>query len=322
MRSQSALRERARSHRRSVVTLRQACRLRLGNSRRMSSSAIEALFEEHRALSAASRVCRAGQRSAGIYEEAERDYLAFWASWARKLEWMKPFTKTLEWNEPFARWFGDGELNVSVNCLDRHVRAGRGAQDRLLLSKASPATAGRSPIASCSTTSAASPTACASSAFIKGDRVAIYMPMIPELARGDARLRAHRRGAFGDLRRLLARSRSSIASTTRSASRSLPPITAGGAATKVPLKRQLRHRHGAYALDQALHRRAAASATTSSCARAAIIGGSEIVAGRAAAVRTRADERRRPALSSLHQRHDGQAERHQTYHRRLFNAGG
>ena len=52
--------------------------------------------------------------------------MAFWASWARRLEWIKPFTTTLEWNEPFARWFGDGELNVSVNCLDRHVRAGRG----------------------------------------------------------------------------------------------------------------------------------------------------------------------------------------------------
>ena len=72
-------------------------------------------------------------RSRGIYAEAERDYAEFWATWARRLEWSKPFTTALEWNEPFARWFADGELNVSVNCLDRHVRAGRGDEDCVLL---------------------------------------------------------------------------------------------------------------------------------------------------------------------------------------------
>ena len=53
---------------------------------------------------------------------------AWWTGWARKLEWSKPFTKGLEWNEPFATWFADGELNASVNALDRHVNNGLAAR--------------------------------------------------------------------------------------------------------------------------------------------------------------------------------------------------
>ena len=63
-----------------------------------------------------------------LYEAAEADRLAFWADQARELlTWHKPFTRTLDWsNPPFAKWFDDGELNVAVNCLDRHVEAGLG----------------------------------------------------------------------------------------------------------------------------------------------------------------------------------------------------
>ena len=99
----------------------------------MSTQAIEALFEESRRFPPPPDFAAQANAQPGIYEEAESDYLAFWAGWARKLEWMKPFTKTLEWNEPFAKWFYDGELNVSVNCLDRHVQSRQRRQDRLLL---------------------------------------------------------------------------------------------------------------------------------------------------------------------------------------------
>lgn len=62
-----------------------------------------------------------------LYDEAEADYEAFWARQARELvTWQKPFTSVLEWDEPFAKWFSDGELNMSENCLDRHVEAGKG----------------------------------------------------------------------------------------------------------------------------------------------------------------------------------------------------
>jgi acetyl-CoA synthetase len=90
------------------------------------TQAIEALFEESRKFPPSAAFAKQANAQPGIYDEAEKDYQAFWASWARKLEWSKPFTKLLEWSEPFAKWFSDGELNVSVNCLDRHVAAGRG----------------------------------------------------------------------------------------------------------------------------------------------------------------------------------------------------
>ena len=85
------------------------------------SHAIETLFQETRRFEPSAGIAADANAQPGIYEEAERDYLEFWAKWARELDWITPFTTTLEWNEPFARWFGDGELNVSANCLDRHV---------------------------------------------------------------------------------------------------------------------------------------------------------------------------------------------------------
>src|SRR5205807_2089147 len=64
----------------------------------------------------------------GIYERAERDVEGFWAEHARTLQWRRPFTKVLEWQAPYAKWFLGGELNISENCLDRHVKAGRGTK--------------------------------------------------------------------------------------------------------------------------------------------------------------------------------------------------
>jgi acetyl-CoA synthetase len=62
-----------------------------------------------------------------IYDQAASDPEAFWAEWARKLEWIEPFEEILDWTSPpFARWFADGKLNASVNCLDRHVEGGLG----------------------------------------------------------------------------------------------------------------------------------------------------------------------------------------------------
>jgi len=145
-----------------------------------SAESIEALSQESRRFAPSPEFAARANAQPGIYEQAERDYLEFWASWARKLEWMKPFTQILEWNEPFARWFADGELNVSVNCLDRHVRDGKGTKiayhyegepgDRWsitykrLLDDVCRFANGLRKLG-----------------IKKGDRVAIYMPMIPEL---------------------------------------------------------------------------------------------------------------------------------------------
>src|SRR5918998_2081112 len=61
-----------------------------------------------------------------VYEEAEADFEAWWERWAKELDWFEPWETVLEWNPPWAKWFKEGKLNASHNCLDRHVDAGRG----------------------------------------------------------------------------------------------------------------------------------------------------------------------------------------------------
>lgn len=64
---------------------------------------------------------------ADLAARAEEDRLGFWADQARELHWSTPFTEVLDWSDaPFAKWFGDGMLNASFNCVDRHVIAGNG----------------------------------------------------------------------------------------------------------------------------------------------------------------------------------------------------
>ena len=63
-----------------------------------------------------------------LYLKADEDFEAFWADLAeQRLRWSEPFTRTLDWDPPFAKWFEGGKLNVSENCVDRHVEAGAGA---------------------------------------------------------------------------------------------------------------------------------------------------------------------------------------------------
>jgi len=65
---------------------------------------------------------------AKVYDDAERDWQGFWAQQALALDWQKEWHTILEWDLPFAKWFVGGTLNVSENCLDRHVKAGHGGQ--------------------------------------------------------------------------------------------------------------------------------------------------------------------------------------------------
>jgi len=120
--------------------------------------------------------------SAAVYAEAAADPVAFWANQAReRLTWRTPFTKTLEWNLPFAEWFADGTLNVAENCVDRHVAAGLGEKiaihwvgepgDRRTLTY-NDLHREVQQVAN----------ALKSLGVGKGDRVAIYMPMVPEVA--------------------------------------------------------------------------------------------------------------------------------------------
>jgi acetyl-CoA synthetase len=146
----------------------------------MTTDAIEALFEENRRFPPPADFAAQANATSELYEQAERDFEAFWAGWARELEWMTPFTTTLEWNEPFARWFADGELNASVNCLDRHVRAGRG--DRVAyFFEGEPGDCRAITYRELLEDVCRFANALRKLGIRKGDRVAIYMPMIPEL---------------------------------------------------------------------------------------------------------------------------------------------
>ena len=69
---------------------------------------------------------QANANDPAIYERGRRDFEAWWESWARELEWAEPWARVLDWNPPWAKWFVDGKLNASYNCLDRHVEAGLG----------------------------------------------------------------------------------------------------------------------------------------------------------------------------------------------------
>ncbi|MCY4256701.1 MAG: acetate--CoA ligase [bacterium] len=148
----------------------------------MADATIEDYYQEERIFAPAADFAAAAlANDRSLYEEAEADYETFWARQARELlSWDTDFHTTLEWELPFARWFVGGSLNVSYNCLDRHVAAGRGNKvafywegepgDTLTITYAE-----------------LLDQVCRFANVLKGlgltagDRVAIYMPMIPEL---------------------------------------------------------------------------------------------------------------------------------------------
>ena len=145
-----------------------------------SHETIEALLKETRTFPPLPAFAAIANAQPGIHEEAERDYLGFWKSWAEKLTWSKPFERVLEWEEPFAKWFGGGTLNASVNCLDRHVEAGRG--DRIAYYfEGEPGDRRTITYTELLKDVCKLANGLRKLGIKRGDRVAIYMPMVPEL---------------------------------------------------------------------------------------------------------------------------------------------
>ena len=119
--------------------------------------------------------------TAELYREAEKDRLAFWAKQANRLSWATPFSQVLDWSQaPFAKWFVDGKLNVAYNCVDRHVEAGQG--DRVAIYwEGAPAGDGRTlTYSDLQAQVCKAANALTKLGLVAGDRVAIYLPMIPE----------------------------------------------------------------------------------------------------------------------------------------------
>ena len=146
----------------------------------MSNEALDNLLQENRTFAPEPTFAARANVAADAYDTAAADRLGFWAEQADRLDWAQPWEQVLDWSKaPFARWFTDGKLNVAHNCVDRHVAACRGdrtaiifeseagdvreityAELQVLVSKAANALQGLGVEA--------------------GDRVAIYLPMIPE----------------------------------------------------------------------------------------------------------------------------------------------
>jgi acetyl-CoA synthetase len=116
-----------------------------------------------------------------MYDEAEKDRLAFWEKQAHALQWDAPWTTVLDWQPPFAKWFVGGKINASVNALDRHVNEGRG--DRVaFFFEGEPGDTRTITYSQLLTEVKKTANALTELGIKDGDRVAIYMPMIPEAA--------------------------------------------------------------------------------------------------------------------------------------------
>jgi acetyl-CoA synthetase len=119
--------------------------------------------------------------SAELYAEAEADRLAFWGEQANRLDWATPFSEVLDWSEaPVAKWFMGGRLNVAYNCVDRHVEAGNG--DRVAIHWVGEPLDDERTLTYAELLAEVSKAANALTelGLVAGDRVAIYMPMVPE----------------------------------------------------------------------------------------------------------------------------------------------
>src|SRR3712207_2326500 len=116
-----------------------------------------------------------------VYEQAQRDRLAFWEQAARRLTWTQEWERVLDWDDkPFAKWFVGGKLNVAYNCVDRHVEAGPGDQVAYHW-EGEPVDDTRTiTYAQLKDEVCKAANALTELGVRAGDRVAIYMPMIPE----------------------------------------------------------------------------------------------------------------------------------------------
>src|SRR6185437_7151607 len=161
---------------------------------------IDVLLQEHRKFESPDAFRRgANVSNPEIYARAAKDYEAFWAECARELEWSTPFTKVLEWNPPWARWFSDGALNACVNCVDRHARGARRNKPAIIW-EGEPGDTRTLTYAELLREVSKFASVLDSLGVKKGDRVAIYLPMIPEAAiamLGCARIGAVHSVVFG-----------------------------------------------------------------------------------------------------------------------------
>ncbi|WP_422734431.1 acetate--CoA ligase [Micromonospora sp. WMMD558] len=146
------------------------------------SEALANLLNETRQFPPPAELAANANVTAEAYGEADADRLAFWAKQADRLTWAKRWDEVLDWSKPpFAKWFVGGRLNVAYNCLDRHVEAGRG--DKVAIHwEGEPGDTRTITYAELHELTCQAANALTGLGVTAGDRVAIYLPMVPEAA--------------------------------------------------------------------------------------------------------------------------------------------
>jgi len=145
----------------------------------MATESIENLSSEDRSFAPTPEFAAQANAQANLYDVADRDRLAFWDEQACALAWEKPWVKTLEWQAPYAKWFVGGELNATVSALDRHIADGNG--DRIAFHfEGEPGDTRTITYTQLLADVSKAANALTAIGITSGDRVAIYMPLIPE----------------------------------------------------------------------------------------------------------------------------------------------
>jgi acetyl-CoA synthetase len=146
----------------------------------VSESTLSNLLTENRRFAPPPELAAHANATADQYDLAGADRIAFWELQARRLSWAEPWQQALEWNAPFAKWFVGGKINVAYNCVDRHVEAGHG--DKVAYHwEGEPGDTRTITYADLRREVSKTANALTELGIGTGDRVAIYMPMIPEL---------------------------------------------------------------------------------------------------------------------------------------------
>ncbi|GGM65454.1 acetyl-coenzyme A synthetase [Longimycelium tulufanense] len=141
---------------------------------------LDNLLVEERAFAPTEEFAAQANATAALYAEAAADREAFWAKQAERLHWETRWSQVLDWTKaPFARWFVDGRLNVAYNCVDRHVESGHGDQVAIHW-EGEPGDTRTITYADLKREVSKAANALAALGLRAGDRVAIYMPMVPE----------------------------------------------------------------------------------------------------------------------------------------------
>ena len=142
---------------------------------------IEVLLQEDRLFPPSAAFAAQANATAELYHRAKEDRLGFWAEMARRLDWSHPWDQVMEWNPPFVKWFVGGKINACYNCVDRHLATHR-RNKAAIVWEGEPGDTRVLTYRELHREVRKFATALRGLGVAKGDRVCIYLPMVPEAA--------------------------------------------------------------------------------------------------------------------------------------------